>query len=690
MKKSISFVLALALILCMIPTAFAADGEATGAADALHALGLFQGTGTDTNGKPIYDLDRAPTRAEAVTMLVRLLGKEDEAKAGTWATPFTDVPNWAKPYVGYAYANKLTSGTSASTFGGSSSITATQYITLVLRALGYESGTDFQWDKATVLSDQIGLTNAEYKNSSLAFHRGDIACISFNSLGSKSKDTEKTLFNKLKEEEVIPVDAILDVDALTAANEGAFIDADVDPNEYYSYSNVGYIDDFFSVDGFSLNHIKVAATDDGYCFKVSYKATKSTKGNLFIMGKQENDGKPEGYTFAIDSKKDAAYIRVSPEFLKDNYHLVMRIENPNGTYNDKNNITLSSSFDTASSPYRLIDYVDDTSTADGFSLYSLEVAESKTGYCFRMQYKSTYARIVNFFVAGTQDGTNEAFSFPLQKGEGYVYRTVSKTFVENNKLLAMRVRNGDSYGEHNTIRIETNLGAVAEDYSKLTYDIGLGHALMVDEVKGFRLNGLSASKTEDGYVIRIQYNSDTAKGVTLAPAGLNGDGAAQFAMLGRGGGDKYLKVPKGFIEQEPSLVMSVKDIEGSGGVRNFYVVYPSAGDVANLSYSKLTYENRAAGAEQFALSDLSVAQTNGGYIIRIQYDSGFSRIASLFPAGAQGQGMSYVTGLERGSTYQYIRIPKSLFENENLLIMRIHGQDDGGGSNFVYIYPNGK
>jgi len=87
---------------------------------------------------------------------------------------------------------------------------------------------------------------------------------------------------------------------------------------------------------------------------------------------------------------------------------------------------------------------------------------------------------------------------------------------------------------------------------------------------------------------------------------------------------------------------------------------------------------------------LSVAPTNGGYIIRIQYDSGFSRIASLFPAGAQGQGMSYVTGLERGSTYQYIRIPKSLFENENLLIMRIHGQDDGGGSNFVYIYPNGK
>ena len=91
---------------------FAAKSEAQEAAQTLHDLGLFKGTGTDVSGNPIFDLNRAPTRAEAVTMLVRLLGKEDEALAGDWNTPFTDVADWAKPYVGYAYANGLTAGVS--------------------------------------------------------------------------------------------------------------------------------------------------------------------------------------------------------------------------------------------------------------------------------------------------------------------------------------------------------------------------------------------------------------------------------------------------------------------------------------------------------------------------------------------------------------------------------------------------
>ena len=40
--------------------------------------------------------------------------------------PFTDVANWAKPYVGYAYAHGLASGTSKTTFGGNEKVTAAQ------------------------------------------------------------------------------------------------------------------------------------------------------------------------------------------------------------------------------------------------------------------------------------------------------------------------------------------------------------------------------------------------------------------------------------------------------------------------------------------------------------------------------------------------------------------------------------
>jgi hypothetical protein len=167
-------------------------------ASALNELGLFRGVGMKPNGRPNFALNRAPTRYEAVTMLVRLLGKEDEALAGTWETPFTDVTAWASPYVGYAFANGLTSGTGATTFGGSSNMTATQYLTFVIRALGYVSGVDFQWDRAWELSDRIGFTNGEYNAATNAnFTRGGTAAISYDALSVRLKDSDKTLYETL-------------------------------------------------------------------------------------------------------------------------------------------------------------------------------------------------------------------------------------------------------------------------------------------------------------------------------------------------------------------------------------------------------------------------------------------------------------------------------------------------------------
>lgn len=189
MKKAAG--LALALVLCLgllaVP-AGAASGEAIDAAYQLYEKGLFMGTGTDSDGAPIFELDRAPTRHEAVTMLVRLLGKESEAQSGRWQTPFTDVADWAEPYVGYAYAHGLTNGTSSTTYSGSETVTATQYLTFVLRTLGYESGTDFRWDAAWELSDAIGLTDGAYDAATSYFTRGDVAIVSLRSLSTAHKD----------------------------------------------------------------------------------------------------------------------------------------------------------------------------------------------------------------------------------------------------------------------------------------------------------------------------------------------------------------------------------------------------------------------------------------------------------------------------------------------------------------------
>ena len=192
MKRLFSLLLVSVMMFSLVCTVRAASPEAIAAADAIHELGLFQGVGINQDGTPNYDLDRAPNRFEAVTMLVRLLGKEEEAAAGTWNTPFTDVAEWAIPYVGYAYSNKLTDGISDASFGGASPVTAAQYITFVLRALGYDSSSDFQWDAAWELSDELGVTSGQYDASS-SFTRGDVAIISNSALSANLKGKENTL-----------------------------------------------------------------------------------------------------------------------------------------------------------------------------------------------------------------------------------------------------------------------------------------------------------------------------------------------------------------------------------------------------------------------------------------------------------------------------------------------------------------
>ena len=65
MKRILSFVLSLVLVLSLIPSTFAASNEGNEAAQSLYELGLFSGTGTDANGNPIFDLDRAPYPARS-------------------------------------------------------------------------------------------------------------------------------------------------------------------------------------------------------------------------------------------------------------------------------------------------------------------------------------------------------------------------------------------------------------------------------------------------------------------------------------------------------------------------------------------------------------------------------------------------------------------------------------------------
>jgi hypothetical protein len=93
-------------------------------------------------------------------MLVRLLGQEQNAAAQLNAHPFDDVPEWASAAVGYLYANKLTNGTSATTFESDAVCTAQMYATFALRALGYsDADGDFAYADALKFGAEKLLVN---------------------------------------------------------------------------------------------------------------------------------------------------------------------------------------------------------------------------------------------------------------------------------------------------------------------------------------------------------------------------------------------------------------------------------------------------------------------------------------------------------------------------------------------------
>lgn len=169
-------------------------------ADAMKAMGLFKGS--DTGYGSGYDLERAPTRIEALIMFLRLLGEEEAALATTSPCPFTDVAAWAQPYTTYAYEKGYTKGVGGTLFDPAAPIPATQYLTFVLRALGYsDSGEtpDFAWDSALLAALQNGvLTPKEHKLlTEQPLLRAHVVYVSYYAMDANMKTVHSTLYEHL-------------------------------------------------------------------------------------------------------------------------------------------------------------------------------------------------------------------------------------------------------------------------------------------------------------------------------------------------------------------------------------------------------------------------------------------------------------------------------------------------------------
>lgn len=177
----------------------------TASADVLYQLGLFQGSGTDRFGQPVYELELPCTRAEAAVMLVRLLGLEEEAKNAS-ATPFVDLQDWQAPYVNLLYHRGMVKGASYDRFEPESPCTAQMYTAFMLRALGYsDQQGDFTYDNAILKAMQIGLIDS-FSCDVEDFRRDDAAQMSRMALELTPKGSNITLLDKLVDDGIVDAD----------------------------------------------------------------------------------------------------------------------------------------------------------------------------------------------------------------------------------------------------------------------------------------------------------------------------------------------------------------------------------------------------------------------------------------------------------------------------------------------------
>ena len=158
------------------------------AIEVLKTVGIMVG---DENGK--FNPDAKVTRNEMAVVMCNLLDYTVASYKGT--SPFTDVPEWAEPYVAACYTNGITSGYDKVTYGGSDTVTTGQAALMLLKALGYfQYSADFGSDwlvETTKNGSTAGLFDGVATGAKEALTRNDVAQMVLNALEADLVKAEK-------------------------------------------------------------------------------------------------------------------------------------------------------------------------------------------------------------------------------------------------------------------------------------------------------------------------------------------------------------------------------------------------------------------------------------------------------------------------------------------------------------------
>ena len=193
LKRALSLLLSSTMVLGMLVMGGSAAGyqdvDASNvnqeAIEVLQTVGIMTG---DQNGN--FNPDGSITRNEMAVVMAHLLNLDYDYYRGT--NPFTDVPEWAAPYVAACAAEGVVAGIGNGQYGGSQKVTAAQASLMVMKALGYfQNAEDFgtDWQVATIRqASYINLFDNINANAESALTRAQVAQLVLNGLKAKMVD----------------------------------------------------------------------------------------------------------------------------------------------------------------------------------------------------------------------------------------------------------------------------------------------------------------------------------------------------------------------------------------------------------------------------------------------------------------------------------------------------------------------
>ena len=313
MKKVLSIVLSLVMVICMMPVmAFAgttptyndiAGEKCEASVELLTELGVVDGY-EDGSYKPAQTV----TRAEMAKLIVTALGLNPTA--GT--TSFTDMANaqWAVPCVGYAESLGIINGYGDGRFGPNDQVTYDQAITMIVRALGYTTDCNEMqgvWPAVYVQkANELGILKDVNTTGSAGANRGDIAIMLANALyvqmvyadndgatiGKTDADgtTEVTMYNTLVKGAGMYYGTVNAGDTATATkniNELLGAAGKIVVNEDGDVISVSDIKSTFMTGKFNATYSKFTVDGVDYTVKSNVLKKLNSKGNAVSIDTDE-------------------------------------------------------------------------------------------------------------------------------------------------------------------------------------------------------------------------------------------------------------------------------------------------------------------------------------------------------------------------------------------------------------------